>query len=159
MHVINFDLPEIEHDGRTEYVHRIGKSISPAVDFITNHALGRTARIGNEGLATSFYNERDEALGPFLTKILLETNQDVPDFLSQFKPEGGDLNFEEEEEPDFGDTVEDAGATGGDSWGAGEGSSTPAANTGDAWGAGEASATVEENWGSNTTDVPTKAGW
>ncbi|KAL2391667.1 hypothetical protein ABEF95_000082, partial [Exophiala dermatitidis] len=47
MHVINFDLPDVEHDGRNEYVHRIG----------------RTARIGNEGLATSFYNEKDEGLG------------------------------------------------------------------------------------------------
>ena len=26
MHVINFDLPSAEHDGRSEYVHRIGKS-------------------------------------------------------------------------------------------------------------------------------------
>lgn len=40
MHVINFDLPDIEHDGRNEYVHRIGKPTpsAVAVEFITNHA-------------------------------------------------------------------------------------------------------------------------
>lgn len=25
MHVINFDLPAIEHNGEDEYIHRIGK--------------------------------------------------------------------------------------------------------------------------------------
>lgn len=25
MHVINFDLPAVEHDGQNEYIHRIGK--------------------------------------------------------------------------------------------------------------------------------------
>jgi hypothetical protein len=41
-----------------------------------------------------------------LTKILLETGQQVPDFLSQFAPEDGALNFDEEEEPDFGEVTE-----------------------------------------------------
>jgi hypothetical protein len=27
MHVINFDLPAIEHNGEDEYIHRIGKSL------------------------------------------------------------------------------------------------------------------------------------
>lgn len=45
-----------------------------------NRYLGRTARIGNEGLATSFYNERDEPMADFLVKTLLECNQPVPDF-------------------------------------------------------------------------------
>ena len=26
MHVINFDLPSVEHNGFDEYIHRIGKS-------------------------------------------------------------------------------------------------------------------------------------
>lgn len=47
---------------------------------------GRTARIGNEGIATSFYNERDEELAPELVKILLECKQEVPDFLEPFAP-------------------------------------------------------------------------
>ena len=53
-HVVNYDLPSTMHDGITEYIHRIG----------------RTARIGNEGKATSFYNDRNEDLGPDLCKIL-----------------------------------------------------------------------------------------
>jgi ATP-dependent RNA helicase DDX3X len=57
-----------------------------SIDFI--NSSGRTGRIGNLGLATSFYNERDEDLGPSLTKTLLETKQVVPDFLEQFLPEG-----------------------------------------------------------------------
>ncbi|KAJ4989848.1 DEAD/DEAH box helicase [Stagonosporopsis vannaccii] len=73
-HVINYDLPSTQHDGITEYVHRIG----------------RTARIGNEGKATSFYNERNEDIGEDLVKILLESKQEVPDFLDQFKPEDPD---------------------------------------------------------------------
>ncbi|KAJ4343851.1 hypothetical protein N0V87_000134 [Didymella glomerata] len=70
-HVVNYDLPSTQHDGITEYVHRIG----------------RTARIGNEGKATSFYNDRNEDIGEDLVKILLESKQEVPDFLEQFKPE------------------------------------------------------------------------
>ncbi|KAL1611307.1 hypothetical protein SLS59_000025 [Nothophoma quercina] len=70
-HVINYDLPSTQHDGITEYVHRIG----------------RTARIGNEGKATSFYNERNEDIAEDLVKILIESKQEVPDFLDQFKPE------------------------------------------------------------------------
>lgn len=98
--------------------------------------LGRTARIGNEGLATAFFNDKDEALGPFLTKILLETKQDIPEFLQHLAPEDGNLNFEEEEEPDYGDIAEDAGADGGDAWGGGDNAAAPAADTGaaEAWG-------------------------
>ncbi|KAJ4373907.1 hypothetical protein N0V83_002646 [Neocucurbitaria cava] len=70
-HVINYDLPSTQHDGITEYVHRIG----------------RTARIGNEGKATSFFNDRNDDIGEDLVKILLESKQEVPDFLEQFKPE------------------------------------------------------------------------
>lgn len=70
-HVINYDLPSTQHDGITEYVHRIG----------------RTARIGNEGKAISFYNDRNEDIAEDLVKILIESKQEVPDFLDQFKPE------------------------------------------------------------------------
>ncbi|KAF1831822.1 DEAD-domain-containing protein [Decorospora gaudefroyi] len=70
-HVINYDLPSTQHDGITEYIHRIG----------------RTARIGNEGKATSFYNDRNEDLADDLVKILLESKQPVPDFLEQHMPE------------------------------------------------------------------------
>ncbi|KAI8146123.1 hypothetical protein BJV82DRAFT_655020 [Fennellomyces sp. T-0311] len=64
MHVINYDMP----DSMDEYIHRIG----------------RTARVGRSGLATSFYNERSEGLAPELTKLLTECKQEVPDFLKQY---------------------------------------------------------------------------
>ncbi|KAH0830925.1 hypothetical protein AYO21_06456 [Fonsecaea monophora] len=143
MHVINFDLPSADHDGKNEYVHRIG----------------RTARIGNEGLATSFYNDGDEALGPFLTKILLETNQDIPDFLEHFKPDGGNLNFDEEEEQDFDDnTGGGAGDAGGDAWGTGN---NAAGAGGDAWGAAGNSNTASNAWGStgNNAAAPANDNW
>lgn len=109
---------------------------------------GRTARIGNEGLATSFYNDRDEPLGPFLTKILMECGQDVPDFLQQFKPEGGILNFDEEEEqPDIEDTTE--GDDAGDAWGSGG----DAGNSGNTGGDGNAGAAQVEAWGSGADDA------
>ncbi|KAH9863379.1 hypothetical protein IAQ61_009656 [Plenodomus lingam] len=70
-HVINYDLPSTQHSGITEYVHRIG----------------RTARIGNEGKASSFFNDRNEDVGKDLVKILIESKQEVPDFLQQHMPE------------------------------------------------------------------------
>lgn len=83
---------------------------------------GRTGRIGNKGTASSFYCDRDEPIASVLTRTLLETKQEVPDFLEQYKPEGeaavnlkfeADSDFEEEEEG--GDNEEGGG------WGAGGG--------------------------------------
>ncbi|RIA81220.1 putative DEAD/DEAH box RNA helicase [Glomus cerebriforme] len=77
MHVINYDLcNDID-----EYVHRIG----------------RTARVGNKGLATTFYNERNSEIAPKLVKILLECSQDVPDFLRSYMPEK-DLVFDDDDD-------------------------------------------------------------
>jgi ATP-dependent RNA helicase DDX3X len=64
MHVINYDLS----NDIDEYVHRIG----------------RTARAGNLGTATSFYNSNNSPLAPTLTKLLLECKQEVPDFLRSY---------------------------------------------------------------------------
>lgn len=106
MHVINYDLPSMEHGGINEYIHRIG----------------RTARIGNRGQASSFFNERNEELAPDLVKLLLENGQTVPDFLDGFRPEGDVLKFEEDEEDQTegagqGDGRDTASATaGGSSW-------------------------------------------
>jgi len=84
---------------------------------------GRTARIGNEGLATSFYNEMDEPMAPFLAKILVETGNAVPDFLEQFKPAVDEpIDFDD----DSGDEENDAlvadqtNGDAGDAWGATE---------------------------------------
>ena len=61
-HVVNYDLPK----SIDEYVHRIG----------------RTGRVGNTGLATSFFDEKiDTGLaGPLLT-VLANSQQEVPNFL------------------------------------------------------------------------------
>ncbi|XP_072441253.1 DEAD-box helicase 3 X-linked a isoform X3 [Chiloscyllium punctatum] len=60
-HVINFDLPsDIE-----EYVHRIG----------------RTGRVGNLGLATSFFNEKNSNITKDLLDLLVEAKQEVPSWL------------------------------------------------------------------------------
>lgn len=60
-HVINFDLPsDIE-----EYVHRIG----------------RTGRMGNLGVATSFFNDKNRTIAADLMELLVETKQDIPSFL------------------------------------------------------------------------------
>ncbi|CAH0747334.1 unnamed protein product [Diatraea saccharalis] len=57
-HVINFDLPsDVE-----EYVHRIG----------------RTGRMGNLGVATSFFNDTNRGLARDLVELLVEAKQDVP---------------------------------------------------------------------------------
>ena len=60
-HVINFDLPtDVE-----EYVHRIG----------------RTGRMGNLGLATSFFNGKNSNLVRDLVSLLIEANQELPPWL------------------------------------------------------------------------------
>ncbi|XP_014681375.1 PREDICTED: ATP-dependent RNA helicase DDX3X-like isoform X2 [Priapulus caudatus] len=60
-HVVNFDLPsDIE-----EYVHRIG----------------RTGRVGNLGLATSFFNDKNRNITRDMVQLLVETNQDLPPWL------------------------------------------------------------------------------
>lgn len=64
---------------------------------MTNSPSGRTARIGNLGLATSFYSVDDEPLAPFLAKILVESGNEVPDFLQEYKPEdGAPLDFDDD---------------------------------------------------------------
>lgn len=114
MHVINYDLPNSEYGGIHEYIHRIG----------------RTARIGNVGMATSFYNDKNEDIAPALTKVLLETHQPFPDFLEGYKPEDEEgLRFDD-------DTDEEGeGEAGGDAWG--EKATTDGGTVGaaDAWGA------------------------
>jgi len=120
MHIINFDLPSNQYGGIEEYIHRIGKLASFAPQFYNESNLGtyagRTGRIGNLGLATSFYNERNEDIAPELVKILLETKQEVPDFLEQYLPEGGAdaaLKFDADSDDEDGDGAGEETATGG----------------------------------------------
>lgn len=66
-HVINFDLPgDVE-----EYVHRIG----------------RTGRMGNLGLATSFFNSKNHNLVRELVQLLIEANQELPSWLENMSME------------------------------------------------------------------------
>uniref|UniRef100_A0A1Y1MVT3 RNA helicase n=1 Tax=Photinus pyralis TaxID=7054 RepID=A0A1Y1MVT3_PHOPY len=67
-HVINFDLPsDVE-----EYVHRIG----------------RTGRMGNLGLATSFFNDRNRNLATAMLDLLVEAKQDLPSWLENVALDG-----------------------------------------------------------------------
>lgn len=66
-HVINFDLPsDVE-----EYVHRIG----------------RTGRMGNLGVATSFFNDKNRNLTRDLMELLIETKQELPAWLENLGSE------------------------------------------------------------------------
>ncbi|KAI9102622.1 ATP-dependent RNA helicase Sum3 [Phlyctochytrium arcticum] len=129
VHVINYDMPQNMED----YIHRIG----------------RTARVGNQGLATSFFTEENSEFAAPLIKILKSVGQEVPEFLVEMaaannmddgeaseKDDGEVLDIEDldadlpegyiplgEARPDVGG--DDAG--GGGAWGAGGG---------DAWGGG-----------------------
>lgn len=126
MHVINYDMPKSDHGGIHEYVHRIG----------------RTARIGNVGMATSFYNDNNEDIAEALTMILLETKQEVPDFLDGYNPENvEDLQFDDET-----DNEGEADEAGGDAW---DGPS-PKAN-------GESSGEAAGGWG--TKAAADDEGW
>lgn len=65
MHVVNYDMT----NSIDEYIHRIG----------------RTARVGNAGLATSFFNSANSPVGRDLTKLLIECKQNVPQFLERYR--------------------------------------------------------------------------
>lgn len=67
-HVINFELPK----DIDSYVHRIG----------------RTARAGNKGLATSFVSAADGKLAAHLLDILTESEQEVPEWLPSIATRG-----------------------------------------------------------------------
>jgi ATP-dependent RNA helicase DDX3X len=78
-------------------------------------------------LATSFYNDKDEPLAEELVKVLIESNQEVPDFLADKKPEEGEeLKFDDDSEDEEDEGADAANGTAG-VWGVGGG---------DAWGAG-----------------------
>jgi ATP-dependent RNA helicase DDX3X len=60
-HVFNYDLPANIDD----YVHRIG----------------RTGRVGNTGVAVSFFNENNRAIAREVYELLCENGQEVPTWL------------------------------------------------------------------------------
>uniref|UniRef100_A0AC34QD42 RNA helicase n=1 Tax=Panagrolaimus sp. JU765 TaxID=591449 RepID=A0AC34QD42_9BILA len=66
-YVINYDLP----NDIDEYVHRIG----------------RTGRVGNTGFAKSFLNEKNRNIARELAELLVEANQEIPDWFEKFVSE------------------------------------------------------------------------
>lgn len=98
-HVINYDLPSTMYGGIQEYIHRIG----------------RTARIGHQGLATSFYNDRNEDMAQDLVNVLVECDCPVPDFLQHLAPEDGKVIFDDDtdEEAEAGEVGAEGGFGGG----------------------------------------------
>nr|BAE93269.1 RNA helicase [Tubifex tubifex] len=114
-HVINFDMPQ----SIDEYVHRIG----------------RTGRCGNLGRATSFFNpSSDQPLARPLVKVLVDAQQEIPDWLealagesygtggfvggsTQFKDSrGGNFGGSSSNGPSFSSGAAPAPAAGGDEW-------------------------------------------
>jgi len=133
-----------------------------------NDLSGRTGRIGHKGLASSFYNERNEDIASVLTRTLLETNQVIPDFLESYVPEGDarkNLKFEADSDWEGSDAggADGADGGGGGAWGGGDGGAEGAENT--AWGGGatESAAPAANAWGGgsgNATDAaPANDAW
>ncbi|KAI2639402.1 P-loop containing nucleoside triphosphate hydrolase protein [Xylaria nigripes] len=147
MYVINYDLPSMEHGGIQEYIHRIG----------------RTGRMGHHGLATSFYCEHDEPIAELLTMTLMETGQEIPDFLERYKPAETDVsklkfeyNSDEEVPAEAGDHWgATMGAVGNDGWG---GNAAEAAGGGDGWGGNAAAKAVGGNDGQGFKPAPEASG-
>jgi ATP-dependent RNA helicase DDX3X len=80
--------------------------------FLSDLPTGRTARIGNVGLATSFYNDKDEGLAEALVKVLLETDQPVPDFLQASVPQDGKVEWDDDTDNEGEDVEEGAEGAG-----------------------------------------------
>ena len=119
-HIINYDLPSGMYGGIREYIHRIG----------------RTARIGNQGLATSFYNERNEDISQDLVNTLVECDCEVPEFLQHLVPEDvNNINFDDDSDDEGEDGANGFGAPEGFGASGGFGDSGDAAPAANAWGA------------------------
>lgn len=107
------------------------------------------------GRATSFYNERNEGLGPDLVNILLEAEQPVPDFLEHFKPEDGkpEFNDDTDDEEEENDGVEPDNGVKPDG-----GLSTEAAVEDGTWGTKPATSNAGD-WGTPATPAEAPAAW
>ena len=106
------------------------------------NCIGRTGRIGNQGQATSFFNERNLEIAPDLCKIMLECDHTLPDFLQEYAPADGVLNFEEEAPQDTAAVGDDAGGWGG-------AQPTVQSHDADGWGTGGPVAQSNDGWGSS----------
>ncbi|KAL8387302.1 hypothetical protein RB595_010008 [Gaeumannomyces hyphopodioides] len=142
-HVINYDLPKIEHGGIEEYTHRIG----------------RTGRIGHKGMATSFFTDHDEPLGSVLVRTMLETQQEIPEFLSHHIPEGeARENLKFEADSDFEDENDNNGGDAGGGWGATNDDNADNANSDGGWGAPAEEKSADAPQGANE-ETQQQGGW
>ncbi|KAF9194610.1 hypothetical protein BGZ50_005970 [Haplosporangium sp. Z 11] len=132
LHVINYDLC----NDIGEYVHRIG----------------RTARAGHPGLATTFYNDRNDAIAPQLVRLMVECKQEVPDFLQEFVSEA--MSSEDEGDDFVDEDTQMAKPT------------TSSANDDDVWGVERT--TSDSAWSNGTksndsawgsSNKPSKTAW
>lgn len=125
------------------------------------HISGRTGRAGNTGIATSFYNERDSDLAEVLTKTLMETGQNVPDFLEEHKPEeGASLKFEADSDCEDEEVGKSGSGAGGGNWGT-PAQDAPVTAAAGGWGAPAAAASTapaDDGWGS-TPATNSGAAW
>jgi ATP-dependent RNA helicase DDX3X len=111
-------------------------------------------------------------MGSVLTRTLLETDQEIPDFLQQHVPEGEareKLKFEADSDFDPNDYAGAGDA--GDAWGGNEGNDAGASCSdawggvddggkacgGDAWGAGDKGKAGA--WDDTSSNVPAAAAW
>lgn len=114
---------------------------------VANTILGRTGRIGHRGVATSFFDfDCDEAMADVLTRTLLETKQEIPEFLQTYVPEGElalkprfetESDYDENEVADSGNSngLGNASAEPGGAWGGGDsGDAAGNSGSGSGWG-------------------------
>ncbi|KAF9426733.1 hypothetical protein BGZ94_006100 [Podila epigama] len=141
MHVINYDLcNDID-----EYVHRIG----------------RTARVGNLGMATSFFNSKNSIIAPQLAKILQECNQEIPDFLAGYVDESTTYETDdfvaEHELAEYGGEGMELSTESGN--GGGEWGGHPATDN-SGWGGSHSGENADSGWSSNNASNNVAAsGW
>lgn len=95
-----------------------------------------------------------------LTRTLLETKQDIPEFLQMYVPdgpEGENPKFETESDFDPNDIAARDGEAGGDAWGGGQSNGEDNGGGGGGWGAPAPEASAGTNgWGA---PAPEPAGW
>jgi ATP-dependent RNA helicase DDX3X len=106
--------------------------------------------MGHRGVATSFYDaDRDAPISSVLVRTLLETSQDVPEFLQSYMPEGDDLvnlRWEINSNPDDRPQDVDGGFGGGDFGGGDFGDD---GDGGAGW--------TQDDDAANTTEAPAEA--